>query len=154
MRLVNIDKKLKLLMMTFLLGFISGLFFTIINDIKPNIINFIEISKVKIFINTFTMNIWIMLIVWILNNVILNIIITFLKGLTEAICLISFLSSLNKVKMINFVSYTLYWLFMVPLFIWITYQVSNNLNKEQNFKKMLISIFITIFFSLLIMIIN
>lgn len=154
MRLVNIDKKLKLLMMIFLLGFISGLFFTITNDIKPNIINFIEISKVKIFINTFTMNIWIMLIVWILNNVILNIIITFLKGLTEAICLISFLSSLNKVKMINFVSYTLYWLFMVPLFIWITYQVSYNLNKEQNFKKILISIFITIFFSLLIIIIN
>lgn len=154
MRLVNIDKKLKLLMMIFLLGFISGLFFTITNDIKPNIINFIEISKVKIFINTFTMNIWIMLIVWILNNVILNIIITFLKGLTEAICLISFLSNLNKVKMINFVSYTLYWLFMVPLFIWITYQVSYNLNKEQNFKKILISIFITIFFSLLIMIIN
>jgi hypothetical protein len=152
--LVNIDKKLKLLMMIFLLGFISGLFFTITNDIKPNIINFIEISKVKIFINTFTMNIWIMLIVWLLNNVILNIIITFLKGLTEAICLISFLSSLNKVKMINFVSYTLYWLFMVPLFIWITYQVSYNLNKEQNFKKILISIFITIFFSLLIMIIN
>ena len=141
-------------MMIFLLGFISGLFFTITNDIKPNIINFIEISKVKIFINTFTMNIWIMLIVWILNNVILNIIITFLKGLTEAICLISFLSNLNKVKMINFVSYTLYWLFMVPLFIWITYQVSYNLNKEQNFKKILISIFITIFFSLLIMIIN
>lgn len=154
MRLVNIDKKLKLLMMIFLLGFISGLFFTITNDIKPNIINFIEISKVKIFINTFTMNIWIMLIVWILNNVILNIIITFLKGLTEAFCLISFLSNLNKVKMINFVSYTLYWLFMVPLFIWITYQVSYNLNKEQNFKKILISIFITIFFSLLIMIIN
>jgi hypothetical protein len=141
-------------MMIFLLGFISGLFFTITNDIKPNIINFIEISKVKIFINTFTMNIWIMLIVWILNNVILNIIITFLKGLTEAICLISFLSNLNKVKMINFVSYTLYWLFMVPLFIWITYQVSYNLNKEQNFKKILISIFITIFFSLLIMVIN
>ena len=141
-------------MMIFLLGFISGLFFTITNDIKPNIINFIEISKVKIFINTFTMNIWIMLIVWILNNVILNIIITFLKGLTEAIYLISFLSSLNKVKMINFVSYTLYWLFMVPLFIWITYQVSYNLNKEQKFKKILISIFITIFFSLLIMIIN
>ena len=141
-------------MMIFLLGFISGLFFTITNDIKPNIINFIEISKVKIFINTFTMNIWIMLIVWILNNVILNIIITFLKGLTEAICLISFLSNLNKVKMINFVSYTLYWLFMVPLFIWITYQVSYNLNKEQNFKKILISIFITIFFSLFIMIIN
>ena len=141
-------------MMIFLLGFISGLFFTITNDIKPNIINFIEISKVKIFINTFTMNIWIMLIVWILNNVILNIIITFLKGLTEAICLISFLSNLNKVKMINFVSYTLYWLFMVPLFIWTTYQVSYNLNKEQNFKKILISIFITIFFSLLIMVIN
>lgn len=154
MRFVNNNKKLKLLVIIFLLGFISGMFLIISKEVKVDIINSLGNSKVKIFINTFTINIWAMLIVWILNNSFLNMIITFLKGLTEAIYLISFLSNLNELKIINFVSYTIYWLLMIPLFLWIIYKLSYDSKKEKNTKTVLISFFITAIYSFLIAIIN
>ena len=154
MRFVNNNKKLKLLVIIFLLGFISGMFLIISKEVKVDIINSLGNSKVKIFINTFTINIWAMLIVWILNNSFLNMIITFLKGLTEAIYLISFLSYLNELKIINFVSYTIYWLLMIPLFLWIIYKLSYDSKKEKNTKTVLISFLITAIYSFLIAIIN
>ena len=154
MRFVNNNKKLKLLVIIFLLGFISGMFLIISKEVKVDIINSLGNSKVKIFINTFTINIWAMFIVWILNNSFLNMIITFLKGLTEAIYLISFLSNLNELKIINFVSYTIYWLLMIPLFLWIIYKLSYDSKKEKNTKTVLISFFITAIYSFLIAIIN
>lgn len=154
MRFVNNNKKLKLLVIIFLLGFISGMFLIISKEVKVDIINSLGNSKVKIFINTFTINIWAMLIVWILNNSFLNMIITFLKGLTEAICLISFLSNLSELKIINFVSYTIYWLLMIPLFLWIIYKLSYDSKKEKNTKTVLISFLITAIYSFLIAIIN
>lgn len=154
MRYVNNNKKLKLLVIIFLLGFILGMFLIISKEVKVDIINSLGNSKVKIFINTFTINIWAMLIVWILNNSFLNMIITFLKGLTEAIYLISFLSNLNELKIINFVSYTIYWLLMIPLFLWIIYKLSYDSKKEKNTKTVLISFLITAIYSFLIAIIN
>lgn len=154
MRFVNNNKKLKLLVIIFLLGFITGMFLIISKEVKVDIINSLGNSKVKIFINTFTINIWAMLIVWILNNSFLNMIITFLKGLTEAIYLISFLSYLNELKIINFVSYTIYWLLMIPLFLWIIYKLSYDSKKEKNTKTVLISFLITAIYSFLIAIIN
>lgn len=130
------------------------MFLIISKEVKVDIINSLGNSKVKIFINTFTINIWAMLIVWILNNSFLNMIITFLKGLTEAIYLISFLSNLNELKIINFVSYTIYWLLMIPLFLWIIYKLSYDSKKEKNTKTVLISFFITAIYSFLIAIIN
>lgn len=153
MRYVN-NKKLKLLVIIFLLGFILGMFLIISKEVKVDIINSLGNSKVKIFINTFTINIWAMLIVWILNNSFLNMIITFLKGLTESIYLISFLSNLNELKIINFVSYTIYWLLMIPLFLWIIYKLSYDSKKEKNTKTVLISFLITAIYSFLIAIIN
>ena len=154
MRFVNNNKKLKLLVIIFLLGFISGMFLIISKEVKVDIINSLGNSKVRIFINTFTINIWAMLIVWILNNSFLNMIITFLKGLTESIYLISFLSYLNELKIINFVSYTIYWLLMIPLFLWIIYKLSYDSKKEKNTKTVLISFLITAIYSFLIAIIN
>lgn len=154
MRFVNNNKKLKLLVIIFLLGFILGMFLIISKEVKVDIINSLGNSKVKIFINTFTINIWAMLIVWILNNSFLNMIITFLKGLTEAIYLISLLSNLSELKIINFVSYTIYWLLMIPLFLWIIYKLSYDSKKEKNTKTVLISFLITAIYSFLIAIIN
>lgn len=154
MRFVNNNKKLKLLVIIFLLGFISGMFLIISKEVKVDITNSLGNSKVKIFINTFTINIWAMLIVWILNNSFLNMIITFLKGLTESIYLISFLSYLNELKIINFVSYTIYWLLMIPLFLWMIYKLSYDSKKEKNTKTVLISFLITAIYSFLIAIIN
>ncbi len=151
MQVVNVNEKLKLLITIFLVGFILGMFLTISKKIEIDSINLLEISKVKIFINTFTINIWIMLIVWILNNSFLNIIITFLKGLTEAIYLISFLSYF---KIINFISYVFYWLLMIPLFIWTIYKVSYDYKKDKNTKIVFIDFLVTSFYSLLITVIN
>ena len=151
MQIANVNKKLRLLLMIFLAGFIFGIFQGIQQEIKIDIINTLEISKVRIFINTFTMNIWIMLIIWILNNSIINMFITFLKGLTEAICLISFLSNLNEIKIMNLVSYAFYWLMIIPLFIWMIYKVSFDL---KNIKTVLISFIVTTIYSLLIAVIN
>ena len=151
MQVVNVNEKLKLLITIFLVGFILGMFLTISKKIEIDSINLLEISKVKIFINTFTINIWIMLIVWILNNSFLNIIITFLKGLTEAIYLISFLSCF---KIINFISYVFYWLLMIPLFIWTIYKVSYDYKKDKNTKIVFIDFLVTSFYSLLITVIN
>ena len=130
------------------------MFLIISKEVKVDIINSLGNSKVRIFINTFTINIWAMLIVWILNNSFLNMIITFLKGLTESIYLISFLSYLNELKIINFVSYTIYWLLMIPLFLWIIYKLSYDSKKEKNTKTVLISFLITAIYSFLIAIIN
>lgn len=151
MQVVNVNEKLKLLITIFLVGFILGMFLTISKKIEIDSINLLEISKVKIFINTFTINIWIMLIVWILNNSFLNIIITFLKGLTEAIYLISFLSYF---KIINFISYVFYWLLMIPLFIWTIYKVSYDYKKDKNTKIVFIDFLVTSFYSLIITVIN
>lgn len=151
MQIANVNKKLRLLLIIFLTGFIFGIFQGIKQEIKIDIINTLEISKVRIFINTFTMNIWIMLIIWILNNSIINMFITFLKGLTEAICLISFLSNLNEIKIMNLVSYAFYWLMIIPLFIWMIYKVSFDL---KNIKTVLISFIVTTIYSLLIAVIN
>lgn len=151
MQVVNVNEKLKLLITIFLVGFILGMFLTISKKIEIDSINLLEIPKVKIFINTFTINIWIMLIVWILNNSFLNIIITFLKGLTEAIYLISFLSYF---KIINFISYVFYWLLMIPLFIWTIYKVSYDYKKDKNAKIVFIDFLVTSFYSLLITVIN
>lgn len=151
MQIANVNKKLRLLLIIFLTGFIFGIFQGIQQEIKIDIIDTLEISKVRIFINTFTMNIWIMLIIWILNNSIINMFITFLKGLTEAICLISFLSNLNEIKIMNLVSYAFYWLMIIPLFIWMVYKVSFDL---KNIKTVLMSFIVTTIYSLLIAVIN
>ena len=151
MQIANVNKKLRLLLMIFLAGFVFGIFQGIQQEIKIDIIDTLEISKVRIFINTFTMNIWIMLIIWILNNSIINMFITFLKGLTEAICLISFLSNLNEIKIMNLVSYAFYWLMIIPLFIWMVYKVSFDL---KNIKTVLMSFIVTTIYSLLIAVIN
>ena len=124
------------------------------NNVVLPLININEIPKVKIFINVFCINIWIMLLIWILNNKFLNIMITLLKGLSEGITFIWVIKIIENLKFLNFISYLLYCIMVIPLFIWITYKVIFSKSRNKEFKVIVICFIIIIIYSLLIAIIN
>ncbi|MBQ8293558.1 MAG: hypothetical protein IJX78_07165 [Bacilli bacterium] len=154
MKKFNIPLKLKIIIGLFLCGILIGMI--VHNDLIT--ITYLEnISKIKMFINTFTINIWIFFIIWLLGNHYLGIgfilIITFLKGYIEGQTIISFLKLVDNLKIINLISFVVYWLFMIPLFIWLVNKEAV-LNKSKDDKTIYLVLIITALFSLIIALIN
>lgn len=154
MHFLKLENKLKIILILFIFGLLFGLIVSIDNELLLIEIEKGKLSKIRVFVNTFTINIWIMFIIWILNNCIINLVITFLKGLSMGISLIYFLKLFGKINFSIFLSYLLYWLIIIPLFIWYIYKTSFDKIKKRNNKYIIVNIIIIALFSLLIAIIN
>lgn len=154
MHFLKLENKLKIILILFIFGLLFGLIVSIDNELLLIEIEKGKLSKIRVFVNTFTINIWIMFIIWILNNCIINLVITFLKGLSMGISLIYFSKLFGKINFSIFLSYLLYWLIIIPLFIWYIYKTSFDKIKKRNNKYIIVNIIIIALFSLLIAIIN
>ena len=154
MKSVKFNKKLKTLLILFFIGFIIGIvlsknksFVLPINDLN-------EMSKIKIFINTFSINIWLMLLIWLVDNIFVGVLITFLKGLTEGVTFIWVIIIMKDLKISNLISYLLYWSLLIPLFIWIVYKIKITKKNGKDYKEVIVCFIIVSIYSLLISIIN
>lgn len=163
MRYFKLPIKIKLMLSLFLIGLVIGIVTANQTNLTIPILEYNELSKIRIFINTFTMNIWNLFVVWCLGfnivGIIFILIIVFLKGYIEGISLLWIFKLSSTLTTINVVSLLIYWLIMIPLFFWLVNKMTKI--KEQYLKKdeekskiMIIVLIVNAIYSLIISLIN
>lgn len=127
------------------------------------ILEYNELSKIRMFINTFTINIWSLFVIWCLGfniiGIILILIIIFLKGYIEGVSLLWIFKLSSNLTTINIISLLIYWLTMIPLFFWLVNKVTKIkercVKKDEEKNKIMIGVLIVnIIYSLIISLIN
>lgn len=163
MKYFKLSMKIKLLLSLFLIGFLIGIVTANQTKITIPILEYNEISKIRIFINTFTINLWNLFIIWCLGfniiGIIFILIITFLKGYIEGVSLLWIFKLSSDLTTINVISVLFYWLIMIPLFFWLVNKVTKIKEQflkrdEEKTKIMVIVLTINAIYSLIISLIN